>query len=204
VEQLIEMRTTPLEMGFRVQHAKYEIKTKPSSFDMKRTPGSLEITSKNARMLMDSSAARSSMGLKTVAESVQQYAQAGIAAANNATANFAKEGNMMLNYHQYDNVVANIAQQRMDTSVDTALGFSPSVPVNITWEPSDLDMRYKMDKLNFEWHTNQTPEVEYVPSKIEYYISSYPKIEFTYVGKPIYVPPSAEPGYKEEPFDMLV
>lgn len=204
MEQLIEMRSTPIQLKWHIQHAKYEIKTEPSSLEIERTPGSFTISNKNGRLLLDTYDARSSMGLKTVADSLRQSAELGMQAANDATANFAKEGDMMMNYYQYDNVMADIASQRMDSSVETALGFSPSVPVNITWEPQDFSMRYEMDKLNFEWHTHQTPEVEYVPSKIEYYISTYPDIEFTYVGKPLYVPPSAEPGYEEQPFDMLV
>lgn len=204
MEQLVEMRTTPIQLEWRIQHAKYEIKTKDSSLEIERTPGSFKISNKNGRLLLDTYDARSSIGLKTVGDSVRQSAELGIQAAYEATANFTEEGNMMMNYFQYGNVMADIAAQRMDSSVETALGFSPSVPVNITWEPQDFSMRYEMDKLNFEWHTNQTPEVEYVPGKIEYYVSSYPKIEFTYVGKPIYVPPSAEPGYEKEPFDMLV
>lgn len=198
------MQTTPIQMEWHIQHAKYKIKTEPSSLKIERTPGSFTVSNKNGRLLLDTYDARSSMGLKSVAESVRQSAENGIQAAYDATANFAEEGDMMMNYFQYNNVMADIAFQRMDSSVETALSFSPSVPVNITWEPQDFSMRYEMDKLHFEWQTNQKPEIEYVPSKIEYQITSYPKIEFKYVGKPIYVPPSAEPGYEKEPFDMLV
>lgn len=204
MEQLLEMRTTPIQLEWRIQHAKYEIKTKASSLRIERTPGSFRISNKNGRLLLDTYDARSSIGLKTVGDSLRQSAAQGARAANQATANFTEEGNMMKNYFQYGNVMASIAARRMDSSIETALGFSPAVPVNITWEPHDLSMRYEMDKLNFQWLTNQTPEVHYEPGKIEYYVSSYPKIEFTYVGKPIYVPPSAEPGYEKEPFDMLV
>lgn len=195
MEQLLEMRTTPIKLEWRVQHARYEIKTTPSSSGTQKSPNSLTAASKSRRLL-DTYAAKSSTEPKSVAVSAHQN-------TDNATANHAEEGDTMNDY-PYDAAMADIASQWTNASIETASEFSPSVPVNINWEPQDLSMRYEMDKLNFEWHTNQTAEIEYIPSKIECYIAAYPKVEFTYVGKPLYVPPSASPEYEEQNFDMLV
>lgn len=204
MEQLIEIHSVPMKLEWRIQHAKYEIKTEPSSFKINRTPGAFQVNFKRGNLLLDTYDARSSIGLKTVAESMRENRDLGIQTAYSATANIAEEGNMMMNYYQSDSILADISIQRTTPQIDTALGFSPSVPVNIEWEPHDFSMRYEMDKLNFEWRTNQQIEVEYIPSKIEYYVTSYPKVNFTYVGKPIYVPPSASPDYEENTMDVLV
>jgi len=56
-----------------------------------------------------------------------------------------------------------------------------------------------MDKLNFDWKIDKG-EFEFTPGDIELIVEQKPKVTIKYVGKPIYVPRSADPNY--EPVDV--
>lgn len=200
MQQLLEIRNRPIQMEFKIEPARYEMKSPESSFEIKREKGSLEISTRPAKLQMDAFDMRASLGLVSVADSVKQYGERGVQMAHEATARIAEEGNRMMGAA---NAISDISFQRMQSDLETALGFSPSVPVNISVEPHNLEMKYQMDKLSFEWRTNQSPELEYVPGKCTYMITQYPGLEIKYIGRPIYVPPSADPEYEPSKFDVL-
>lgn len=105
---------------------------------------------------------------------------------------------MLMDISGNQNAICDIISRRMQHSFDTMLGFTPSVPAKISWEPQQLNMQYEADRLSFDWRTNSTPEYEYSPASVEYVIKQYPKIEIEYKGKPVYVPPEADPEYDPE------
>ena len=80
-----------------------------------------------------------------------------------------------------------------------AMDFMPSVGPEIDWDPGELNIRYEMDKLNFDWRVNKT-EFEFIPGDIEISVKQKPEIIIKYIGGPLYVPPSADPDY--EPVDV--
>lgn len=203
MEQLLQLKSVPIEFGFRVQNARYEMKQQQSSVNITRERGSLRVSNQPARVLLDTYDARSSMGLKTASDSVREAGDIGRQAALDATANFAEEGNALMDIQYGTGAISDIAFSRMQTQIDSMLGFLPSVPVNIDYEPYQLDMQYEMDKLHFDWRTNSSVNMEYVPSKMEYFVTEYPRLEITYVGRPVYAPPSADPEYVPSPYDVL-
>lgn len=79
------------------------------------------------------------------------------------------------------------------------LGFTPSAPVDISYEAADLTINYEMDKLNFDLKV-ANGNFEFIPGNIEMSITQHPDVLIEYVGGPIYVPPSADPNY--EPIDV--
>jgi hypothetical protein len=62
-------------------------------------------------------------------------------------------------------------------------------------------MNFEMDKLNFDWNIER-PQINFIPGSIEFIVKEYPSVEINYIGTPIFVPPSANPDYKE--IDTLV
>lgn len=54
----------------------------------------------------------------------------------------------------------------------------------------------EMDKLNFEFKLSNG-DFEFILGSIEMNITQYPDVIIEYIGKPIYVPPSADPDYVE-------
>jgi len=195
METLLEIRSIPISMEFRINKAKYEITNNNASVEVTRSEGGLEMHMKPIKLNIDTVEARYSAGIKSVIRSVEDFAKEGIKAAYEATASYAKDGNLMLDLMITRNPTAEIALQKFNSDVSFNLGFSPSVGPEIWWDPQELTIKYEMDKLNFDWQINR-PQIKFTPGSIEFIIKEYPRVEINYVGTPIFVPPSADPNYK--------
>ena len=68
-------------------------------------------------------------------------------------------------------------------------------PVDISWTDGGADINYTPASMNFNWNPPES-NVQFVPGQITMTITQYPKLEIEYLGKPIYVPPSADPDYQ--------
>lgn len=202
MEQLLQMRTTPIVMEMTVNRARLEVSSEQPSYTMTRDKGSLQIQHSNPKLNIDTYEARSSMNLKSCVRSVQDFAAEGMQAAYEATGRIAEEGDMLMNIQNKGNTIGEIAYQNMQPNLDTVLAFLPSVPADISWEPQQLSMQYEMDRLSFDWRTQQKPEMQFTPASVEFHVKQYPKLEIEYVGKPLYVPPSASPDYVPPKLDM--
>jgi hypothetical protein len=69
----------------------------------------------------------------------------------------------------------------------------------ISWDQGEIQIRYEMDKLNFDWRVG-AGDFNFVPGDIEVSVTQQPDIIIKYIGGPLYVPPSAAPDY--EPVDV--
>ena len=76
-----------------------------------------------------------------------------------------------------------------------AMDFIPSEQPEITWDPGEMNIRYEMDKLNFDWRVNR-PQMKFTPGDIELTVKRQPDVVIKYVGGPLYVPPSSDPDYQ--------
>ncbi|MCR4925814.1 MAG: DUF6470 family protein [Clostridiales bacterium] len=198
MKQLLELNTTNIQMEMHITPAKLQYSTQAPSYEMTRQKGGLEISSTPARLNIDTYEARSSMGFKKALDAGRQVAEQSFQSAKDGITSTMQGGNALMNIqNKQNNLIGQLAFDNVlqSTSSDVQLAFLPSTPANISWEPHDLSMRYEMDKLNFEWRTSDTPDMEYTPAKIEFLVKEYPKLEITYVGGPIYAPPSADPNY---------
>jgi len=124
-------------------------------------------------------------------------------ASYEATAEFSKEGKLMLKAKIGDDILNQIFAQRNQkpTGSDFELDFLPEGGAQFEVEPASLEINYELDKLNFDLKIQQG-NFEFIPGSIELEIIQKPSIEIEYVGKPIYVPPSASPDY--EPVDITI
>lgn len=195
MKPLLEIRTIPISMEFKINKAHYEIINSNASVEITRDKGGLEMHVKPIKLNIDTVEARYSAGIKSVFRSVEDFAKQGIKAAYEATASYAREGDMMLDIRIMDNPIPEIAIQKFNSDVSFNLGFTPSVGPEITWDPQEISIKYEMDKLNFDWKINR-PQINFIPGSIEFEINEYPRVEINYIGTPIFVPPSADPNYK--------
>ena len=74
----------------------------------------------------------------------------------------------------------------------TYTAFLPSADVQISWQPQELDLEYDAGSLEFDWEIMRNG-MDYIPGKFQMAITQYPKVQIEYLGKPNYVPPSANP-----------
>lgn len=199
MNQLIKITTVPIQYELRISNARFERQSSEAQLEIRRNKGGLSIKSSPVKLHLDSSAARSSI-TPTTTQSVSQAAQKGKDAAYNATAQLAQEGQLLLKADIGQDVIGQIMQQR--TAAPTGefqLGFTPSAPVDISYEAPNLTINYEMDKLNFDLKV-ANGNFEFIPGDIEMSITQHPDVLIEYVGGPIYVPPSADPNY--EPIDV--
>ena len=133
--------------------------------------------------------------------SIEQSAQKGRQAAYSATAARAQEGELYLKAQFGEDVQAQISKTAISKEMFSQPGmtFIPTEGPEIDWNPGEMNIRYEMDKLNFDWRINQT-EFEFVPGDIEISVKQKAEVIIKYIGGPLYVPPSANPDY--EPVDV--
>ena len=135
-----------------------------------------------------------------MARSQEQNAQKGHQAAYKATATFAQQGNLMMQTKLGEEVITKFSRDSLLEGVqDVGMTFLPSTGPEITWDVGEMNIRYEMDKLNFDWKIGGG-SFEFTPGDIEFTVTQRPEVIVKYIGGPIYVPPSADPNY--EPVDV--
>lgn len=201
MKPLIEITTVPIQIEMRTTHAKLEYARGTAEMEVTRDKGGLQIKSRPIRVNIDTFEARNSI-TPTLARSIEQNAQKGQQAAYTATAAFAQEGKLMMETKLGEEVITKLARDAYKDNIrDVAMDFLPSVGPEITWDVGEMNIRYEMDKLNFDWKIGGG-SFEFTPGDIEFTVTQRPEVLIKYVGGPIYVPPSADPNY--EPVDVKV
>lgn len=199
MKPLIEITTVPIQIEMKTTNAKLEYARGTAEMEISRDKKGLQIKSRPIRLNIDTFEARNSI-TPTVARSQEQNAQKGIQAAYKATATIAQEGYLMMKTKLGEEVITQLSRQSLLEGVqDVGMQFLPKVGPEITWDPAEMNIRYEMDKLNFDWRINQT-EFEFVPGDIEISVKQKAEVIIKYIGGPLYVPPSADPDY--EPVDV--
>ncbi|MDE7171260.1 MAG: hypothetical protein K2O11_05200 [Oscillospiraceae bacterium] len=197
---LIEIKTVPIEIEMKVSPAKLEHTRGTVDLEISRNEGGLSIKSRPIKLNIDTFEARNSV-VPTAMRSIEQYAQQGQQASYTATATYAQQGKMFLEAKIGQDVIGQISADSTmkDYKPNSNIKFLPSEGPEITWDPGEMQIRYEMDKLNFDWRVNQ-PQFEFTPGDIELSVTQRPDVIIKYVGGPLYVPPSSDPNY--EPVDV--
>ena len=199
MKPLIEITTVPIQIEMKTTNAKLEYARGTAEMEVSRDKGGLQIKSRPIRVNIDTFEARNSI-TPTVMRSVEQNAQKGIQASYKATATFAQQGELMMKTKLGEEVITKFSRDSLLEGVqDVGLDFIPKVGPEITWDPGEMNIRYEMDKLNFDWKINGG-SFEFIPGDIELTVTQRPEVIIKYIGGPIYVPPSADPNY--EPVDV--
>ena len=199
MKPLIEITTVPIQIEMKTTNAKLEYARGTAEMEVSRDKGGLQIKSRPIRVNIDTFEARNSI-TPTVMRSVEQNAQKGIQASYKATATFAQQGELMMKTKLGEEVITKFSRDSLLEGVqDVGLDFIPKVGPEITWDPGEMNIRYEMDKLNFDWKIGGG-SFEFTPGDIELTVTQRPEVIIKYIGGPIYVPPSADPNY--EPVDV--
>ncbi len=197
---LIEIKTIPIEIQMKIKDAKLEYTRGTAEMEISHSDSGLDIKSRPIKLRLDSFEARNSLRPTTV-RSVEQAAQSGRQTAYEATATYARQGQLLLNAKVGQELVTQFAKDSVNKNIKTNVGldFLPDPGVEIDWEEGSMQIRYEMDKLNFDWKIDNG-EFKFTPGDIEISVSQHPDVLIKYVGGPLYVPPSADPNY--EPLDV--
>ena len=195
---LIEITTVPIEIEMKVTDAKLEYARGTADLEISRNDGGLHIKSRPIRLNVDTFEARNSI-VPTTATSISQAADKGRQTSYEATAAYARQGKLLLTAKVGEDMISQIAAQQQAQNVNTNVGieFLPTVGAELNWDAGDMQIRFEMDKLNFDWRMNH-PSFEFTPGDIQISVKQHPSVQIKYVGGPLYVPPSADPNYEGE------
>ena len=195
---LIEIKTVPIEIEMKTTPAQLKYTRASAEVEISRNKGGLSIKSRPIRVKLDTFEARNSI-TPTAMRSIQQSAQRGQQAAYEATATYARNGKIFMNAKIGEEKITQLAQesQMRDYKANVNIQFLPSVGPEISWDVGEMNIRYQMDKLNFDWKLNGG-NFEFVPGDSEFSVTQMPDVIIKYVGGPIYVPPSSDPNYEPE------
>ena len=197
---LIELKSVPIEIEMKITDAKLEYKRGTVDMQVSRNEGGLQIKSSPIRLNLDTFEARNSV-MPTVATRIQRSAEAGQQAAYSATATYARQGQLLLQARVGQELVTQFAAEAQNTDLKTNVGiqFLPTTGPEISWDKGEINIRYEMDKMNFDWRT-QNGDIQFTPGDIEISVTQQPDLIIKYVGGALYVPPSSDPNY--EPVDV--
>lgn len=192
---LIEIKSVPIEIEMRVTDAKLEYSRATVDMEITRNEGGLSIRSKPIRVNLDTFEARNSV-TPTLATRMRNNAQAGKQAAYEATATYARQGQLLLQAKIGEEMVTKFAAEAQTRNMKTNVGiaFLPTQGADISWDKGELNIRYEMDKVNFDWRSQQG-NFEFTPGDIQFEVKQQPDVVIKYVGGVLYVPPSADPQY---------
>ncbi|MEG2350105.1 MAG: DUF6470 family protein [Hungatella sp.] len=190
MEQLLSIQSIPMKFELSVTPARMEYTAKRSEIMQKRIPGGLEIQNDPAKLFINTRSARDSVS-PTLASSIRNFAQKGKQSGLDATAQFAMEGRQLLDAKPGDDVLGQIIAQRNAAPIgDFQLGFIPHVGPEIQYQEPNFQMRYQADKLQFDVRV-ANGNVHYTPGDVSMNITQWPDVVIKYMGRPMYVPPSA-------------
>ncbi len=194
--QLIEIKTVPIEIEMKVSPAKLEYTRASADLEISRNKGGLNIRSRSIRLNMDTFEMRDST-VPSPARSIKQYTQKGRQAAYEANAVYARQGELLLEAKIGEGVPAQYAETALspDRSARPGPMFPPSAGTEMNGDAGELNIRFEMDKLNFDWRIRSS-EFKFTPGDIEISVKQQPDVIIKYIGGPLYVPPSADPNYK--------
>lgn len=203
MEQLLQITTIPIKYELKIHDASLQYDNGTAEVEISRDKGGMRITGRPIKLHMDTYEARNSVS-PTPARQIRINAQNGKQKAYEATASYAREGQIMLKAKigAGSETLNQIFAQRTATGTGEAgLAFTPTTGPNIEWEPPEFSIEYEMDKLNFDAKVEKG-QITFVPGDIELIISQYPGIDIQYIGDPIYVPPSAAEHFTGEKIDV--
>lgn len=198
MEQLIRIESVPIKFEMKIEHARLEYKDFAGSADLEitRNKGGLQIRSSHVKVNLDTYESRQSVS-PSVSTSLRTYAQKGHQAAYQATAAYAQDGHLLMNATMGQDVLGQLIAQHTDAfandpTTNYNIDFIPKGGVDIDVQPANVTIDYEMDKLNFDWKTQQGV-FEFIPGSIEFVVTQRPSVNIEYIGGPIYVPASYDP-----------
>ena len=195
ITQLLQISTTPIKYELEIERARLEydqdflprakVNTRQAKLDLK---------SSNAQVLIDTYKARRSIGQYNTGDWHKMFADKGKESISKATRDHVDTGNALSRIDLGVNISQIIEQKMLDQPV-LYMAFLPNPGAEISWIPSDFSISYQEGKLNYDWE-NMRNIMNYVPGSVRMRILQQPKVNIEYIGRPIYIPPSADPEYE--------
>jgi len=194
--QLLKITTTPMKYELEVESPKLEYHQDfTPSGDITTSSSELKIQSQNADIKIDTYEARKSLGLVNLEDSVKQYSEKGKEHLTKLIQQYVQTGEA-LGEIQNGTDIGDIIRQRTIEQPILYTTTLPSAGADISCEPAEINISYEPGDVSLNWQIKDNSFV-FQPGSVQMKIVEYPSVDIEYLGGPMYVPPSADPDYKE-------
>lgn len=195
--QLLQINVVPVKYELEVTHAELkENKEFIPKANVETKNAEVKISSKPTELQLDTYQARNSLGFNTMKDLIALAAQEGTKNLNNFVRSKVEEGQSMAKTE--DGVsVHQIYRDRLLENNSLITVFIPNKGADISWQPGDLSFDFEPAMMDYDWDIPQN-QMEYIPGSVRLHIIQNPDINIEYLGKPMYVPPSAAPDYSSQ------
>ncbi len=195
MKQLLSITSVNTEYKLNISPARASYSSQKTNVNYQRQEGKFEMVNEPAKLLINTTDLRNSM-TPTVALSLRQTAQKGHAAARDAAAQYSAEAVQLREAKIGQDPIAQIAAQRVALPTgEFQLGFIPSVQPEIQFQEPNYQTMIEADKMVFDTRV-QRGDLEYTHWDVSAQITQFPDVQIEYMGKPHYVPPSADPNFE--------
>ena len=194
---LIEIKSVPIELQFKTTNASLEYTRGTAEMEISRSEqGGVNVRSRPIQVKLDTFEQRG--GKFAAANAISAPVSQPTQAQYQATSAYADQGQIQLSA-RIGQSIPQAAAPAQTGSGYVAPDLQPSTGVNVQWEDGAMQIRYAMDKLQFDWKIDKG-EFKFTPGDIEISIAQKPSLTIKYTGGPIYVPRSSDPNY--QPVDV--
>lgn len=184
MKQLIELQIVPGKYEMRRTEPKIEYVNADVSHTINRVEGDgLKIQTSPTRMKVDTFEARNSIRPDNMMEVLKEASQKGRQKATSGTSTYASRGQMLLKVKKGEELISQFARQDTykDVKMNIGIDFIPKGGADISWDPGEINTRFEMDKLEFDWKMTEQ-ELRFTPGSIRIEMTQRPDVIVKYVG----------------------
>jgi hypothetical protein len=193
---LLSYTTIPINVEINVIQGRLQNPNAPKpQIKISTGEGGIRVEAEKATINIDTYAARSSMGYGNYnfADLKKKEADKGWSLSYQGTARIVSEGNA----YTRGTTAGQLAKKNNSAgkTIQTVMEHIPKTGADVTFDKGELHINYQMKDVDIDWENLKTVPLRFIPGRVEVNITQYPDIVIEYTGRPIYVPPSADPLY---------
>ncbi len=195
--ELLKITVTPTKYELEITPARLEYQQDfiPNA-NTRTEPGNLKIETKQIQLSLDTYEARRSLGFANPADLIRNAAKKVQDAFSQNLRDTVQEGKDMARIE--DGVtIAGIIQQKMLQQPESYTAFLPSTGADLSWTPGNIQTDYQPGEVTHDWQITQNV-MNYIPGSVKIKVVQQGDVNIEYLGRPMYIPPSADPEYEEE------
>ncbi|MGE4271290.1 MAG: DUF6470 family protein [Desulfitobacterium sp.] len=175
----LNITSHPIRLEYSIRNAQLNLKTTRPMLEMETTPPSLEISQPRGKLTIDSTDYYHSIGHKTMTALSQENFDRGKQAALEAIAATVAEGNRLAQITNPSNAFADLAFESRFAQKGE-LSWEPIAAPSIRYEVSPVQIEAIRGKVNYNL-VRGTVNGEYVPGKVDFQVTQYPRVEISTV-----------------------
>lgn len=172
------------KIGLQTDRPYIQIKQHDPNFSIKQEHAALQIRKQPAKLSIDQSQAFASANLKHIFQLNKEWAAKGLQSASQATAKYAREGDMMKKIESGSNPIPHLARENSVLYPERQITLT-QMPAHNTvkmhFQPSQLNIHVQSGAANIHVDRRE-PTIEHRPWQTSAYIRQKNSIDFQVVG----------------------